>query len=110
MTASGHAFVGPGKICNATLLSGVGTAERLRVYDTDRGNTDDLSNVVLELNNTAANETVDPAGVPVWCHRGAYVQLSGDSPRAVLETIPSALSDGAVRSLAQRTRFKKATV
>lgn len=84
MTRSGHAFVGPGTIENVTLLSDGNTDNVMRIFDTDRESLLDEANVVVELKNTAANETVDPAGMPVQVHRGCFVALTGTSPRAVV--------------------------
>ncbi len=84
LTQSGHAFVGPGVIENITLLSGGASDNVLRVFDTDRQDTGDEANVVVELKNTAAKETVDPAGMPVHVHRGCYVDLTGTDPRALV--------------------------
>jgi len=85
MSESGHAFVGPGTIDNISLLSGAGTDNVVSVYDTDESDTNDASNIVTELKNTANNELVDPAGMPVDLKRGAYVNLSGTNPRALLK-------------------------
>ncbi len=85
LTQSSHVFVGPGTVCNATLLSGAGTDNILQIYDTNTADTTDASNVALELKNTANNETVDPAGVPVDIIRGCYVSLTGTNPRAKIE-------------------------
>ena len=85
LTQSGHAFVGPGTVCNVTLLSGAGTDCVLQVFDTDIGNSNDHDNCRLELKNTANNETVDPAGVPFDVIRGCYVVLTGTNPRAKIK-------------------------
>lgn len=86
LTKSGHAFVGPGEIDNVSLLSGAGTDCVLKIFDTDDANANDATNIVVELKNTAANEIVDPAGVPIKdIVHGAYVQLSGTTPRAVVK-------------------------
>lgn len=85
LTKSGHVFVGQGKIENVSLLSGAATDNVVAVYDTDTGNTDDASRVKLELKNTANSEVVDPAGTPLTVQRGAFVQLSGTNPRAIVK-------------------------
>jgi len=85
LTKSGHAFVGPGTIDNISLLSGAGTDCVVSVFDTDSGNTDDASNIRVELKNTANNEIVDPAGTPNYFRRGAFVQMSGTNPRALVK-------------------------
>jgi hypothetical protein len=84
LTKSGHAFVGRGIVDNITLMSGAGT---------------DSTNTVAELKNTANNELVDPAGMPVDCVRGAYVVLSGTTPRArvKIKNVAGYGSPGAVR-------------
>ncbi|KKK83636.1 hypothetical protein LCGC14_2791400, partial [marine sediment metagenome] len=109
VTKNQHVFVGNGRIENVTLLSGDMTADNvLQIYDTDDADTDDASNIVAELRNTAANETVDPAGMPVRDSRGAYITLTGTStgrgPRALVQ-IGAAQgwgSDGAIRNYAAK--------
>lgn len=85
MTKSGHIFVGRGDIDNITLLSGSGTDSVAAVFDTDAANADDATNAKIELKNTVASEVVDPAGVPVKFTRGAFLQLSGTTPRALVK-------------------------
>jgi len=85
MTKSGHAFVGAGEIENVSLLSGAGTDCVLSIFDTDSADTNDAGNIGVELKNTADNEIVDPAGVPICVRRGAFVQLSGTNPRALVK-------------------------
>lgn len=106
ITKSGHVFVGPGRLENASLLSGAGTDNVLSVYDTDVAYTSDAAAAKLELKNTANNETVDPAGVPVTCQRGCYVALSGTNPRAIIKFsgTPAYGSDGAIRSYGTRRK------
>lgn len=82
LTKSGHAFVGRGVVDNITLMSGAATDNVVTVYDTNTADTTDATNTVAELKNTANNELVDPAGMPVDIVRGAYVSLSGTNPRA----------------------------
>lgn len=81
---SGHAFIGNGVIDNITLNAGGAADNVLQVYDTDTGDTNDVSSFVTELKNTAADETVDPAGMPVSVRRGCYVSLAGTDPRATV--------------------------
>ena len=86
LTKSGHVFMGAGKIDNVSLMSGAGTDCVLTVYDTDTADTLDASNIKTELKNTANNELVDPAGMPVRdVVRGCYVSLSGTNPRALVQ-------------------------
>lgn len=85
LTKSGTVFLGNGLIDNVSLLSGAGTDCVLRVYDTAWADANDSGNIVIELKNTANNELVDPAGTPVTVTRGAYVQLTGTTPRALVK-------------------------
>jgi hypothetical protein len=55
------------------------------IYDTDRGGTNDATNILVELKNTAARETVTPAMPPIIIKNGAYVSMSGTNPRALVE-------------------------
>lgn len=111
VTKSQHVFVGNGRLENVTLLSGDTTVDnQVKVYDTDKADTNDASNIVVELRNTAVKEIVDPAGMPVRVTRGAYVQISGTvetgGPRALVQ-IGAAQgwgSDGAIRSYARDRR------
>ncbi len=106
LTKSGHVFVGPGYIENATLLSGAGTDCVLSVYDTDQAKTLDASNVKLELKNVANNDPVDPAGVPVQLNRGCYVVLSGTTPRAMIKVSRTQVygSEGRIRQYGMERR------
>ncbi len=106
LTQSNHVFVGPGRLENASLLSGAGTDCVLTAFDTDVAYTSSASSAKLELKNTANNETVDPAGVPIDFQRGCYVTLSGTNPRAIVKfsRTPAYGSDGAIRSYAQRRK------
>lgn len=104
LTASGHAFVGPGVVDNVSLLSGAGTDCVVSVFDTDVGNTDDASKIVAELKNTANNELVDPAGLPAAVRRGCYIAMSGTNPRALVKSkcLVAWGSDGAIRNFGLR--------
>lgn len=85
ITTSQHVFVGEGVIENATLLSGGATDNVLQLFDTDTADTNDFSNIRLELKNVANSDPVDPAGVPCTFKRGCYVKLAGTNPRAMLK-------------------------
>ena len=108
VTKDQHIFVGNGRIDNITLLSGSsGTDSVVKIFDTDVADTNDASNIVIELKNTAGDEVVDPAGVPAPITRGAYVVLSGTGTRGsrALVKICRAQgwgSDGAIRNYAAR--------
>lgn len=106
LTTSGHVFVGPGCLQNISLLSGAGTDCVLSVYDTDTAFTSDPKNARIELKNTANNELVDPAGVPVRTfRRGCYVALSGTTPRAIAQVSKVRCYDnGTIRSYGLRRK------
>jgi hypothetical protein len=79
---SRHVCVGSGVLESVSLLSGGAADCVLRVFDTDTANTDDPNNVVLELTNDTAEQTVTHSE-PVRFTRGAYVELTaGTEPRA----------------------------
>lgn len=101
MTESGHAFVGQGVIENVTLISSANTNNTLRVYDTDRATVTGESNRVVSLANTANNEIVDPAGMPITVQRGAYIELGGTQPQAqvLIGKAQGYYSDAAIRKL-----------
>jgi hypothetical protein len=84
MTKTGHAFVGAGRIENASLLSGGAADCVLQLFDTDVNNTNHTGRMKLELKNILASDIVDPAGVPVTFQRGCYVVLTGTNPRAMV--------------------------
>ena len=104
VTKDQHLFVGNGRIENITLMSGNGTNNVVTIYDTDTADTNDASNIVAELKNTAANEVVDPAGMPVSVTRGAYVVMTGTDPRALVQLglAQGWGSEGAIRTYASR--------
>lgn len=83
LTKSGHLFVGEGCIEELSLLAGAGTDCVLTLYDTDNAYTSDATNVVVELKNTSNNQAVPE--LPVRVRRGAYVTLSGTTPRALAQ-------------------------
>lgn len=102
---SGHAFVGPGKVCNVTLLGGTGTTDIVQIFDTDTAlGTTSLSSSILRLRNTAANEVVDPAGTPLYFHRGCYVSIGGTATMAMIDIDRASgyVSDGAIRTLGSK--------
>jgi len=105
MTKSGHVFVGAGDVDNVSLLSGAGTDNVLTIFDTDDADTDDANNVGVELKNTADNELVDPAGTPIHFQRGAFVQLTGTNPRALVKVkhVDSFGTAAAVRRIGGRS-------
>lgn len=112
LTASGHAFVGPGDVINAELMSGAGTDNVLSMFDTDVGFTSDASNIKGELKNTANTQMVPSFQHKLHFSRGCYVSLTGTNPRALLQIAPKVAysSDGAIRTYgAHRVPFPRAT-
>lgn len=107
LTKSAHAFIGPGVIENVSLLSGAGTDNVLAIYDTNRANTSDVNKVGIELKNVTNNDIVDPAGVPIYLQRGAYVVLTGTNPRAMLNIhwAPGYGSEAAARHMGRRIKL-----
>lgn len=75
-TKSGHAFVGPGAIADAALLSTT-AGESMTLWDTDVANSDDEWNKVREIAIGGQTSTDGP----IWFERGCYVQLAGTAPR-----------------------------
>lgn len=105
LTKSGHAFVGPGSIESAFLLSDAGTMD---VYDTDTANTNDASAKKIELD--ASGNFVGTDAVTRF-ERGCYVVLAGTNPYGEVRLSRSAGqdcgptaygSDGAIRTYAAR--------
>lgn len=85
LTKSEHVCVGESELLNVTLLPGTGTDSVLKIFDTDKADTGDESNIVAHLYNLTASEPpIDLADVPVCVRRGAFVQLTGTAPRAVV--------------------------
>jgi hypothetical protein len=108
ITRSQHVCMGNSKI-QVQLLSGSGTADVLQVYDTDTAYVLDTTNVVKVLNNTAANQVVpetmeDPDNIEV--QRGAFIDLNGTSPRALVRIHSSQAywSDGRIRQHASNRK------
>lgn len=99
LTKTAHAFVGSGKIDSITLLSGNGTDNVCKVYDTDVAST--TGRLVAELGNTVTYETIRHRS-PIHVSKGAYCVLSGTGPRALVQIAYAPHSAGAVRSLGSR--------
>lgn len=78
-TRSGHAFVGPGSIDFAVLLSAT-SGNIMRLYDTDTGNVDDAQGFRAEL-DLASHTSVEGL---IHFERGCYVQLTGTNPRGAV--------------------------
>lgn len=85
LTKSAHVCVGESELLNVTLIPGSGTDSVLRIFDTDKAETGDEGNVVAHLVNLTASEPpIDLADVPVAVRNGAFVQLTGTAPRALI--------------------------
>lgn len=85
LSKSTHVCLGSSELLNVTLIPGTGTDSALKVYDTDVADTLDESNIVAHLFNLTASEPpIDLADVPVCVKRGAFVQLTGTAPRALV--------------------------
>lgn len=84
LTKTGHAFVGPGVIKGVSIQAGAAVDNVVKIFDTDVGNTDDVENQVFAAGNDIASETLDLAVADVRVRRGAYVQLSGTDPQAII--------------------------
>jgi len=82
ISASQHLFVGPGTVDNIQLLTGTAN-DMLRLYDTDRANTDGTYQHVAEImvEGTTYSTTADKDG-PFYFQRGCYAVISGTNPRA----------------------------
>jgi len=101
--------VGHGVLENVQLVTGF-TDNTLEVYDTDTGNTNDISKRRVYLITSTTGEVVDPAGMPITLTRGCYVKLSGTAgatgPFATVK-IGKAVgwgSDGAIRTYGSKRR------
>ena len=110
MTTTGHAFVGPGCIQWARLMSGAATDNVLSIFDSDVGSTD-ASKLVLELKNTANNQLIDGSVAgEIRVERGCFVTLAGTNPRGLIDIEPDCAfgSDGSVRDYGNAVPRRKA--
>ena len=112
ITRSGHVFVGRGTVENITLISGAtATDNQVIIFDTNRGVTNDASNIKVFLKNVTADEIIDPAGMPVDCFNGCYVALSGTEPSALVKiSKPQAYSPASVRKWGLASQLNPAEV
>lgn len=76
-TKSQHAFVGPGWISSATLLTNE-SSNIMKLYDTDSANTNEFGQAVLEFDVGGTSNSFQG---PLYFQRGCYVELSGTAPR-----------------------------
>ena len=100
LTKSSHIAVGACRIDNVTLHAGAAADGVVTIFDTDRGNTNDASKIKVRLSNVTSSDMIDPAGMPVSCQRGCYVQLAGTNPRAtIILSMQNAMSAATVRNV-----------
>lgn len=87
LTQSGHIFVGPGKIDNVTLVTRGTGDQSLRLWDTDRARVPVFGSPLVEMHQvgTTDSEIIDPAGVPIRVSKGAYIEMTGSDPSAIME-------------------------
>ncbi|MCP4900120.1 MAG: hypothetical protein GY906_24380 [bacterium] len=90
-TKSGHAFVGPGSLDTAALLTDEAT-NAMVVWDTDRANVDATQTMKLDFD--IDNQT--SYGGPVYFEKGCYVVLSGTNPRGQVNMTRGSDKPGAV--------------
>ena len=76
---SGHAFIGPGYIESAALLTLASSDETLVLYDTDTANTNDVSPAV-KLDTNAQTSV----GGPLYFERGCYALLGGTNTEGIV--------------------------
>jgi hypothetical protein len=77
-TQSGFAFVGSGEILEVQAIDGGGSDARVKVYDAENPNFSEHDKRVDRRYNDAIPMR------PVMFERGAYVQLSGTNPQAIV--------------------------
>lgn len=86
-TKSGHAFVGPGHVDVAGLLTDEAN-NIMRLWDTDTADVNATQSFVIELDINAISTTFSG---PIKFQNGCYVELSGTNPRG--EIIMAQASD-----------------
>jgi hypothetical protein len=85
ITKSTHLGLGTTELLNVTLIPGNGTNNVLTIYDTDTADvTDDTNVVAIIQNHTALEPSIDLADLPCLVKRGAFIQLTGTLPRALV--------------------------
>lgn len=101
ITKTGHVFVGPGWF-EAQLIDGGSADCTLKVYDTDRADTNNHAGVEY-MEADQANQTI-ASSAPIQVSKGCYVVLAGTSPEAIIRVRRAVAwgSDGAVRQYGRR--------
>lgn len=103
LTKSGHAFIGPGTIRRISLEAGAAIDNVIKIFDTDKGNVNDADNEVYKAGNDVASESTDFVVGEIKVTRGAFVQLSGTTPRCVIGfDAANSMSEGAIRTYGAR--------
>lgn len=97
LTKTGHAVLGPASIVEADLIqSGAAPDETMTMWDTDEGDTSDLSKRVV----------VFQAYRSIYVQRGLYCVIAGTNPVGVIKTANSLdQSEGGIKNLAFRRSF-----
>ena len=102
-------FIGSGSVCNVSLIDGGNGTSQLKLYDTDTGLTSNANRIRMILKSTAADEIVDPAGVPVKFTRGCYLDMTDQAGSAAFDAQAIVKvkygiggTDGAVRAHASK--------
>ena len=106
-TKSAHAFIGPGHVASAALLTNEGS-NIMRLWDTDTADTNSSQCYLVEF-DIDGNHTA--FGGPLKFEKGCYVELSGTNPRGSVTMIqnspfpgvfgPFAYTDAMVRRQGQ---------
>lgn len=85
LTDSGHVFVGQGEVEDLTVIDNGSGNSQADIYDTDRGDINDVSKLVASARSTTASERNNAANMPITVQRGCYVSLTGTSTRALVK-------------------------
>ena len=81
---SGFAFLGKGEIEHVNLIDGGSNDSVLRIYDTDEGQFTPMGALRETLKSNAASSSVQSLHRGFSVSRGAYVELSGTNPQALI--------------------------
>lgn len=81
---SGFAFLGEGAIDHVTLIDGGSNDSRVRIYDAFEPTALPAGSLRYDLKAVSGNPTPQSSSNLVPFRRGAYVQLSGTNPQAIV--------------------------
>jgi len=88
ITKSETVFIGAGEVSRISLLSGAASDNVLTLHDTSNADSNDASNIVLELKNTSNNELIQAAvDGNIRLARGCFITLTGTDPRALVSIV-----------------------